>query len=127
MKESEKTLLQNIRVHYQSNRNRTSTIRNNSENSTTNENITIQSSTNGGSSQNGNQAISTKNKATSLRKREVILSRISIYIVFVFLFCHSVRIVPNIYEMVCTYTKVRFLTFTVFENYEYIQMEILIC
>jgi len=105
MKESEKTLLQNIRVHYQSNRNRTSTIRNNSENSTTNENITIQSSTNGGSSQNGNQAISTKNKATSLRKREVILSRISIYIVFVFLFCHSVRIVPNIYEMVCTYTK----------------------
>ena len=107
MKESEKTLLQNIRVHYQSNRNRTSTMRNNSENSTTNENITIQSSTNG-SSQNGNQAISTKNKATSLRKREVILSRISIYIVFVFLFCHSVRIVPNIYEMVCTYTKVRF-------------------
>ena len=124
MKESEKTLLQNIRVHYQSNRNRTSTMRTNSDNSNTNENITIQSSTNGGSSQqqNGNNAaILTKNKATSLRKREVILSRISIYIVFVFLFCHSVRIVPNIYEMICTYTKVSH------RIYEYNRMKILIC
>ena len=47
-----------------------------------------------------------ENKATSLRKREVVLSKISCYIVFVFLFCHSVRIVPNIYEMVTTYTQV---------------------
>jgi len=46
-----------------------------------------------------------ENKATSLRKREVILSKISIYIVFVFLFCHSLRIIPNMYEMIQTYTK----------------------
>jgi hypothetical protein len=52
------------------------------------------------------------NKATSLRKREVILSRISIYIVFVFLFCHSVRIIPNAYEMISTYTKVRTRSYT---------------
>ena len=43
---------------------------------------------------------SSTNKATSLRRREVVLSRISIYIVFVFLFCHSIRIIPNLYEMV---------------------------
>ncbi len=46
------------------------------------------------------------NKATNLRKREVVLSRISIYIVFVFLLCHSVRIIPNGYEMFTTYIKV---------------------
>ena len=51
-----------------------------------------------------------ENKATSLRKREVILSKISIYIVFVFLFCHSLRIIPNMYEMIQTYTKVSFQT-----------------
>lgn len=96
MKESEKTLLQNIRVHYQSNRNRST------RNSETGENVTIQN----GQQSIQNAATLTKNKATSLRKREVILSRISIYIVFVFLFCHSVRIIPNIYEMICTYTKV---------------------
>ena len=45
-------------------------------------------------------------QASSLRRREVILSRISIYIAFVFLFCHSVRVVPNAYELVTTYTKV---------------------
>ena len=49
---------------------------------------------------------SPKNKATSLRKREVILSRISFYIVFVFLFCHGVRVVPNTYELITTYTQV---------------------
>ncbi len=54
------------------------------------------------------------NKATSLRKREVILSRISIYIVFVFLFCHSLRIIPNVYEMICTYTKVHNTVFAIF-------------
>ena len=46
------------------------------------------------------------NKATSLRKREVVLSRISFYIVFVFLFCHSLRIVPNLYEMIHTQVKI---------------------
>jgi len=44
-----------------------------------------------------------QNKATSLRKREVVLSRISLYIVFLFLFCHSLRTIPNVYEMVATY------------------------
>ena len=47
-----------------------------------------------------------ENKATTLRKREVTLSKISIYIVFVFLFCHSVRIVPNGFELAQTYTEV---------------------
>ena len=46
------------------------------------------------------------NKASSLRKREVTLSRISIYIAFVFLFCHSIRIIPNSYELISTYTQV---------------------
>ena len=40
----------------------------------------------------------------------MILSKISIYIVFVFLFCHSLRIIPNMYEMIQTYTKVSFQT-----------------
>ena len=44
-------------------------------------------------------------KTTSLRKREVILSKISIYIVFVFIFCHSLRIIPNVYEMITTYMR----------------------
>eukprot|EP00095_Tigriopus_kingsejongensis_P007902 snap_masked-scaffold132_size323655-processed-gene-1.0 protein:Tk07902 transcript:snap_masked-scaffold132_size323655-processed-gene-1.0-mRNA-1 annotation:"solute carrier family 12 member 9" len=45
------------------------------------------------------------NKATSLRKREVTLSKVSIYIVFVFLFCHSVRIIPNTFELISTYAQ----------------------
>ena len=52
------------------------------------------------------ESASQENKATLLRKREVALARISIYIVFVFLLCHSVRIVPNTYEMITTYTEV---------------------
>ena len=55
--------------------------------------------------QHGSEA-GTNNKATSLRKREVTLSKISIYITFVFLFCHSVRIIPNGYELIYTYTRV---------------------
>ena len=51
-------------------------------------------------------ATEARNKASSLRKREVTLSRISIYIAFVFLFCHSIRIIPNIYELITTYTQV---------------------
>jgi len=96
MKESEKTLLQNIRVHYQS-RNRLNR---------TDEKVTIVTEPTEQLPSQNRQTNLAKNKATSLRKREVILSKISIYIVFVFLFCHSVRIVPNIYEMICTYTKV---------------------
>ena len=91
MKESEKTLLQNIRVHYKS------------QTRLNQEQVTIVTEPIDRSPKSNSTA---KNKATSLRKREVILSKISIYIVFVFLFCHSVRIVPNIYEMICTYTKV---------------------
>lgn len=59
-----------------------------------------------GSSSASNRAGAPNNKATSLRKREVTLSKVSIYIVFVFLFCHSVRIIPNTYEMVFTYIQV---------------------
>nr|XP_040568983.1 uncharacterized protein LOC121118465 [Lepeophtheirus salmonis] len=41
----------------------------------------------------------------SQRHREVILAKISIYITFVFLLCHSVRLIPNSYEMYITYVK----------------------
>ena len=52
------------------------------------------------------------NNATSLRRREVTFSRISFYIVFVFLFCHSIRTIPNLYEVANKYlfpvsTKIR--------------------
>ena len=39
----------------------------------------------------------------SVRRREVVLARISLSIVFVFLVCHSVKLIPNAYEMVQTY------------------------
>ena len=39
----------------------------------------------------------------SLRKREVALAKISLYIVLVFLFCHIIRIIPNAYEMIQSY------------------------
>ena len=39
----------------------------------------------------------------SLRKREVALAKISLYIVLVFLFCHIIRIIPNGYEMIQSY------------------------
>ena len=44
----------------------------------------------------------------SARQREVALARVSIYIVVVFLICHTVRIIPNSFEMVQTFIhKVR--------------------
>ena len=49
----------------------------------------------------------TSGNAGDLRRREVVLAKISLYMVFVFLICHSVKIVPNIYEMVQTYLEVR--------------------
>ena len=49
---------------------------------------------------------SSSNNIVSLRKRELILARISIYIVFVMLICHSIRLIPNTYEMVQTYSQV---------------------
>ena len=39
----------------------------------------------------------------SARQREVALARVSIYIVIVFLICHTVRIIPNSFEMVQTF------------------------
>ena len=48
---------------------------------------------------------SPSSSARSLRRREVTLSKVSIYIVFVFVFCHSVRLVPNLYELYATYIK----------------------
>ena len=49
---------------------------------------------------------SSSNNIVSVRKRELILARISIYIVFVMLICHSIRLIPNTYEMIQTYTQV---------------------
>ncbi len=54
---------------------------------------------------NGGNSSSSSSKAGSLRKREVALSKVSIYIVFVFVFCHSVRLIPNLYELYATYIK----------------------
>lgn len=39
------------------------------------------------------------------RRREVLLSKISIYIVYMFVCCHSVRIIPTIYELIWHYAK----------------------
>ena len=47
---------------------------------------------------------STFRKEKSIRKREVLLSRISVYIVVLMVSCHTVRIVPTIWEIVQTLT-----------------------
>ena len=36
----------------------------------------------------------------TLRKREVTLSRINIYIVYIIVSCHTIRIIPNAWEIV---------------------------
>ena len=36
----------------------------------------------------------------TIRKREVLLSRISVYIVIIIVSCHTIRIVPNVWEIV---------------------------
>ena len=111
IKASEENLLNNIRIHYscrkrlQDAQRQSETFKNGDEIQELNIGETYEK----GSEQR--RSIIQQNKATSLRKREVILSRISIYIVFVFLFCHSLRIIPNVYEMICTYTKVCQLVF----------------
>ena len=38
----------------------------------------------------------------NVRTREVLLSRISVYIVVLMVSCHTVRIIPNIWEIVQT-------------------------
>ena len=55
----------------------------------------------------GNSSIVSGQANSDLRKKEVVLAKISLYMVFVFLICHSVKIVPNIFEMVQTYYEVR--------------------
>ena len=55
----------------------------------------------------GNSSIVSGQASSDLRKKEVVLAKISLYMVFVFLICHSVKIVPNIFEMVQTYYEVR--------------------
>ena len=54
----------------------------------------------------GNSSIVSGQANSDLRKKEVVLAKISLYMVFVFLICHSVKIVPNIFEMVQTYYEV---------------------
>ena len=39
----------------------------------------------------------------TLRKREVLLSRISVYIVGMMVSCHTIRIVPNTWEIIQTF------------------------
>ena len=53
-----------------------------------------------------NSSIVSEQAHSDLRRREVVLAKISLYMVFVFLICHSVKIVPNIYEMLQTYLMV---------------------
>ena len=55
-----------------------------------------------------NSSIVSGQAHSDLRRREVVLAKISLYMVFVFLICHSVKIVPNIYEMLQTYLMVSF-------------------
>jgi hypothetical protein len=40
---------------------------------------------------------------TTLRKREVQLSRISVYIVVIIVTCHTIRIIPNTWEIAQTF------------------------
>ena len=47
----------------------------------------------------------TMRKERNIRKREVLLSRISVYIVVLMVSCHTVRIIPTIWEIVQTLTK----------------------
>ena len=42
---------------------------------------------------------STLRKEKNVRKREVVLARISVYIVVLMVSCHTVRIIPNIWEI----------------------------
>jgi hypothetical protein len=43
-------------------------------------------------------------KERNVRKREVLLARISVYIVMLMVVCHSVRIIPTVWEIVQTLT-----------------------
>ena len=41
-----------------------------------------------------------KNNMRRLKASEIVLAKVSIFIVFVFILCHSVRWIPNIYELI---------------------------
>lgn len=70
-------------------------------------NVSIKLQTNRGNLEScKTSVVKTSSSGTSLRKREVALSKISLYIVFVMLICHGVRLIPNTYEMIETYTQV---------------------
>ena len=43
-------------------------------------------------------------KERGIRKREVLLSRLSVYIVVLMVSCHAVRIIPTIWEIIMTVT-----------------------
>ena len=66
----------------------------------------------GSRSSTGNSSIISGHFHSDLRRREVVLAKISLYMVFVFLICHSVKIVPNVYEMVQTYLTVSLIYFS---------------
>ena len=46
----------------------------------------------------------TLRKEKNVRKREVVLARISVYIVVLMVSCHTVRIIPTVWEIVQTLT-----------------------
>ena len=50
------------------------------------------------------QPESTLRKEKNVRKREVALARISVYIVVLMVSCHTVRIIPTVWEIVQTLT-----------------------
>jgi len=56
---------------------------------------------------NNSSRISEKNskKHVTPRRREVLLSKISLYIVYMFVCCHSVRLIPTVYELDWTYRQ----------------------
>ena len=75
--------------------------------------VSVKLQTNRGSLESCKTSVlKTSSGGTSLRKREVALSKISLYIVFVMLICHGVRLIPNTYEMIETYTQVRLIHYT---------------
>lgn len=104
IKKSESNLRNHLRVTANSTQESNTNDSNKDNNGVSTSLLVVPNQTSGSSSAS-NRAGAPNNKATSLRKREVTLSKVSIYIVFVFLFCHSVRIIPNTYEMVFTYIQ----------------------
>ena len=40
-----------------------------------------------------------------IRKREVLISKVSIYIVIIIVMCHSVRLIPTIWEITQTFLQ----------------------